>query len=175
MRRESLKGLEFKNVTEISDFCEKLAEFLNDLDEELETWRDYVEKNGKRSIPHRITGYACLDREKIVGIYYFSLSKKFSVRYSIQRLFLPREAQIGILVKKEYQRRGIATHLRELTRDLLRELGYKREVSSVDSDNIAGLKYANKGGSRIEKRDDEEIHFVYNLIDDDHNQKHSNQ
>ena len=170
MRRESLKGLEFRNFAEIPEFDEKLTEFLNGLDEELKTWRDYVEKNGKRGIPHGITGYACLDCEKIVGISYFHVPKKLRIRYFINLLLArasPKEAAIGSVVKTEYQRRGIFGHLFDLRNELMRETGYGRVRYVTDFNNIAMLKWGEKKKHRIVKKTDKEIYFVYNLADDE--------
>lgn len=168
---EGLSGLEFRNFEEIPDFDKKLTEFLNGLDEELKTWRDFAEKNGKRSIPHGITaGYACLDGDKIVGIYYlFPLrphAKKYSFMYFPSFLFPQEEIESASVVKKEYQRRGIFKHSRNLVLDLAREMGYKGYIYSVDTSNI--WSGAMKRGDRIINRTDKKIYFVSNLVEGDH-------
>lgn len=174
--RESLKGLEFRNFDEIPDFEEKLSEFLNRLDEELKHWRDYVEKGGKRSIPHPISGYACLDDDKIGAISYYILPKMFSKRYFIDLLFHPKGVETGVVTKKEYQRRGIAKHLRDLLIDIMRKKGIKRCWIRTDSNNIAMLKWVEKRGDKIVKRTNKQIYFASNLDDDDRVKKnHDNQ
>jgi ribosomal protein S18 acetylase RimI-like enzyme len=167
MMRDSLKGLECKNIKEILYFDEKLSEFLNSLDEELKTWHDYVEKNGKRNIPYPIAGFACLDGEKIVGLQYFSDPKKFSVRYFIDLLFHSKEVGEGVVVKKEYHRRGIGQHLWNSCRDLLLKMGYERIYHKTDPENIAIIKWNEKIGSKIVRKKKDRIHYVINLTDDD--------
>jgi len=165
MGRGSLRGLRFESFLEIPDFDGKLTEFLNSLDDELNTWRDYVEKNGKRSIPHIIAGYACLDGEKIIGISYFFVPKKLRIQYFINSLLArapQKAAEAGFVVKKEYQRRGIAVHLLDLKNDIARKMGYKHIIYSSDSNNIAVLKLAEKRGDSIVKTTDKKIYFAYN-------------
>jgi len=167
MEHKSLKGLEFKDFSEILDFDKKLSKFLDSLDEELQTWRDHTEKNGKRRIPHAIDGYACLDDENIVGIGYFFRTKKDKVRYFINLLFgcSFKEAEWGGVVKKEYQRRGISTHLFDLCVKKMKKLGYARVKWYADSNNIRALKWSENMAHRIVKRADKKFYFVYNLID----------
>jgi RimJ/RimL family protein N-acetyltransferase len=170
MKGESLKGLKFRSFQEIPDFNKKLTAFLNSLDEELETWRDYIEKRGKRSIPHRITGYACLDGEKIIAIYYFFVPKKLQIRNFINLLFVGtlKMAEAGSVVKREYQGCGIGIKLFNLTVNLAREMGYKRLIYVIDCNNIAALKLAEKQGCRILRITNKKKYFIADLDDSCH-------
>ena len=55
----------------------------------------------------------------------------------------------GVVVKKEYHRRGIANHLNSLGLGMLRDMGVKHFWYRIDSDNLSSLKFAEKHGNRI--------------------------
>jgi GNAT superfamily N-acetyltransferase len=169
--RDSLRGLNFKNFKDIKNLDGKLAYFLNELDEELFHWRGYVEKNGKRSIRYPITGIACIDGDEIVAISYFVIPKKFSPRWIYDKLFRPKGLEYGVVVKKEYHRRGIANHLSDLKIELLREMGYSQYWFRVDSDNFPSLqlsnKYTSKMGGKVWKKTEEQVYFTVDINSDD--------
>lgn len=132
MGSSGLDGFEFKRFNEISSFEEKLTLFLNSLDEELVTWRDYETKDGNRYIPHPIDGYACLKDDNIIAITYWNYPKKNSLTYFIHKLFPPKKAMVGSVTKKEFQRRGIRTHMRKKQYPLMQSLGYETAISFGD-------------------------------------------
>jgi hypothetical protein len=110
----SLRGLDFKNFNDIPNFEEKLSKFLNMLDEELDYWRGYEDKNGEIKIRYPIAGIASLDGENIIAISYYIVPKKWSLRWIYDLIFRPKGPEIGVVVKKDYHRRGIADHLNYL-------------------------------------------------------------
>lgn len=162
--RESLKGLNFKNFEAIPDFDMKLSEFLDRLDEELKYFRGYEEKDGQRGIRYPAVGYACLYGEKIVAISYYIVPKKFSFRWFFDLLFRPSGLESGAVVKKEYQRRGIAKHLASLKEDIIRRMGYRESWYRTDSDNVAMLRWSeNEDRYGLWKRTDKPVFFTVKL------------
>jgi hypothetical protein len=160
----SLKDLNFCYFKNIKNFNEKISKFLDDLNEELKFWRGYIEKNGKRSIRYPVTGIACLDKEDIVAIAYFVVPKKLSPRWIYDRLFRPKGLEYGIVVKKEYHRKGIANHLSNLKLDLLHQLGYDQYWFRIDIDNIPSMqlakKYLQKVNGKIWKKTRKQVYFL---------------
>jgi RimJ/RimL family protein N-acetyltransferase len=70
----------------------------------------------------------------------------------------PRQAEIGIALAPEFQRRGYATEaLRALLRYLFVKLGKHRVVRSVDPRNLSSMRVLQRIGMR------EEAHFVKSL------------
>ena len=167
---DSLKGLEFKNFRDVSDFEDKLSRFLNELDEELIYWRGYEEINGQRGIRYPIRGHACLDGEKIVAINYFIVPRILSPRWIYDRIFRRRGFEIGVVVKKDYQRRGIADHMNSLRVELFRELGIEEYWFRVDKDNIASMRLSEKHTEqmrgKIWKETKDQVYFLININKD---------
>ena len=165
--RDSLRDLDFKDFRDIPNFDEKLSKFLNELDEELDYWRGYEEKNGEIKIRYPIAGLACLDGEMIVAISYYIVPKKWSLRWVYDRLFRPKGLEIGVVVKKDYHRRGIANHLNHLRLDLLRELGYHKYWFRVDHANVPSTilseKHTREMNGKIWKKTDKQVYFVVDL------------
>ncbi len=135
---------DYKNLDDIPDVNEKLTMFINNLDEELTTWRAYKEKNGKKVPITQFKGYACLDQGKIIAINYWYVPKKFSFQYFIYKILLYQEIEGGAVVKKEYQRQGINTHLYQLREKLMIKKGYRRSIIGIDADNVPALKAVQK-------------------------------
>jgi GNAT superfamily N-acetyltransferase len=164
---DSLSGLDFKDFRDVDDFDEKLARFLDDLNEELKYWRGYEMKNGERRIRYPMAGLACLDGEEIVAISYFVVPKKLSPRWIYDKLFRPKGLEYGVVVKKAYQRRGIANQLSNLKLDILQELGYTQYWFRVDSDNIPSMQlssnYTRKMKGEIWKKTDKQVYFTVNI------------
>jgi GNAT superfamily N-acetyltransferase len=159
----SSEGLKYLKFKDIPDFESKLHLFLENLDEELVYWRGYEEKDGERRVRYPIVGYACLDGEEIVAISYYIVPRKLSLRWIYDRLFRPNGLEKGVVVKKEYQRLGIAKHLDKIKLGLLRELGHTQYWFRVDLDNLPSLSWAEKNASRVWKRTDDQVYFVFEV------------
>ena len=169
--RDSLKGLVFSDFREISNFDKKLSNFLNELDEELCYWRGYEDKDGDIKIRYPVAGIACLDGEKIVAISYYIVPEKWRPRWIYDRLFRPKGLEYGVVVKKEYHRRGIANHLNYLRLNLLRELGHNTYWFRVDHDNIPSMRLSEKlihqVDGKIWKKTDKQVYFMVELEEND--------
>lgn len=167
---ESLKGLEFKNFRDISNFEDKLSKFLNELDEELMYWRGYEEVNGRRRIRYPMMGHACLAREKIVAINYFIVPRILSPRWLYDKIFRRRGFEVGIVVKKEYQRRGIADRMNSLRVELFKKMGVEEYWFRVDKDNIASMRLSEKHTEemrgKIWKETEDQVYFIININKD---------
>jgi RimJ/RimL family protein N-acetyltransferase len=165
--RESLRGLDLQCFRNIPNFEGRLSKFLNELDEELEYWRGYEEKNGEIKIRDPIAEIACLDGENIIAISYYIVPKKWSLRWIYDRIFRSKGLEIGVVVKKDYHRRGIAEHLNYLRLDLLRELGYHQYWFRVDQDNIPSMRLSEKHirqvNGKIWKKTDKQVYLVVDL------------
>ena len=165
--RDSLRGLDFKDFRDIPNFEVRLSRFLNELDEELNYWRGYEGKNGEINIRYPIAGFACLDGENVVAISYYIVPKKWSLRWIYDCIFRPKGLEIGVVVKKDYHRRGIADHLNYLRLDLLRELGYHQYWFRVDYDNVPSMRLSEKHirqmNGKIWKKTDKQVYFVVDL------------
>lgn len=102
--------------------------------------------------------------EKIVALSYFCLPQKYSIKYFINKIFPPKEAETGAVVKKEYQRRGINAYSRIVTHKLMLKLGYQRTILRIDVNNITGLKSAQKlPGAKVIKKTDNNIYCFREL------------
>ncbi|MFQ6053731.1 MAG: hypothetical protein ACE5OO_05850, partial [Candidatus Bathyarchaeia archaeon] len=164
--REALKGLEFRNFEDIPDFDNKLSEFLNSLDEEVKHFRGWVEEEGALRLRYPAYGYACLDGDEIVAISYYNVPRKNSIYHFIDLLLRPEGAETGAVTKKEYQRRGISSHLEKLKGELMRKKGFKHYWYRSDSDNIAMMKWEEKKGNKPVKRTRKKLFYLINLFDD---------
>jgi RimJ/RimL family protein N-acetyltransferase len=167
---ESLKDLEFKDFREISNFEDKLSTFLSELGEELFYWRGYEKFNGCRRIMYPVMGHACLDGEKIVAINYFIVPRILSPRWLYDKVFRRRGFEVGVVVKKEYQRRGIADHMNSLRPKLLEELGVEEYWFRVDKDNVASMrlseKHTDEMKGKIWKKTKDQVYFIINVNKD---------
>lgn len=166
--RESLKDFEFKNFNEISDFEDKLAMFLDGLDEELVHWRGYEIRDGRRALRYHNEGYACLDDGKIVAISYYVFPRKFSLKWLHDLFFRPKGPEAGDVVRKDYQKRGIGRHLTYLKLQILRNMGLKNYWYRTDIDNVAVLNWAEKNNRKVWKKTDKQVYFSINLDRDRH-------
>ncbi|MBD3204851.1 GNAT family N-acetyltransferase, partial [Candidatus Bathyarchaeota archaeon] len=149
--RQSLEDLEFKNFEEITEFDAKLGDFLGSLDEELVHWRGYEKVNGKIRVNYPMIGYACMDNGKIIAISYYVTPRIMGPRWLYDLIFRPRGYESGVVVKKEYHRRGIASHLNQLKMGLLRERGVKQFWYRIDLDNDPSLRFAENLGRNVWK------------------------
>ncbi|MBD3207169.1 hypothetical protein GF319_12620 [Candidatus Bathyarchaeota archaeon] len=166
--RESLKGFKFKNFREIPEFEDKISVFLDGLDEELVHWRGYELRAGRRALRYHTEGYACLDGDKIVAISFYIFPRKFTLKWLHDLIFRPRGPEAADVVKKDYQKRGIARHLTRLKLQILQDIGLKNYWFRTDADNIAVLNWAEKNNRRIWKKTNKQVYFSVNLDIDKH-------
>jgi len=164
--RDSLMELEFKNFKDIPNFDEKLQGFLDSLDDELEHWRGHEEKNGRLRVRYPMVGYACLDGDKIVAISYYIVPEKFSPRWFFDLFFRPKGFEGGAVVKKEYHRRGIASHLNSLKMGVLREMRVNHFWYRVDYDNTPSLKFAEKMGRKPWRKTEKQVYYSVEIEED---------
>jgi len=161
--RPSLPALTYVNLADVPDFEEKISNFINDLDEELITWRDYKIEDDKKKLKNKVIGYACLDGDKIIAINYWTDYKKYTLRYFIFKLFFFKEYEGGMVAKKNYQKLGITTDLKKLRDSLAQKYGYVRSIGGFDADNKAMLDYSQKRKYGTIKKTDKTIYYFFNL------------
>jgi len=151
---------------DISDFKRKVNNFLDglDLNMELRYWHDYNEVGNKRYLPDNYDGYAAIYNNEIIGISYFGYPKKWSLRWLLNFLFPVRRTEIGSVIKKEYQKMGVASSMHPYKEKLAKHLGIQEFYSKVEQINKGTIKYAKeKLGGQIIDEDEKYVYFIFNL------------
>lgn len=137
---DTTENLQIMHFSEIIDFKQKLTNFLNNLEEELKYFSEVKTKDDNRYFPYPIDGFACLDEEKIVAIAVVMIPPITTLQGIHHRIFHPTKMYAHVLVKKEYQRKGIRGRLRRERNPYLIKMGITHVISVVDNSHKVALK-----------------------------------
>ena len=132
-----------------------LYDFLNELDKKT---KNYFH-------PHSFDFKTILDICKSKKDHYFVMffDDKL-IGYSFLRLFGYEIPSFGIIIKKEYTRRGYGAFLAKWTIEKARELGYKKVILKTYKDNTAAQKLYEKFGFQIAGETEDKKQYKMEII-----------
>lgn len=138
----------YKRLADVS--YNTMQKFLNSLTIETKTWREFeADEKGNRFFPITAIGYAVFDKSKpneMIAFGYIYLMRSYSRASEVPT------ANVGMVVKRNYQGMKIGQRLHELLENLAREKGIKRFFATQDCDNNPAEHNVLKRGWKIIER-----------------------